>query len=141
MATTSSAKIVRKAPHSRVRVYWEVTAPVLGAVAIGGFLLNLLGQEDLFGRDFLSFDPTHNLVHVLLAALAAYFGYGGDVREGAARNAARIVGPLYLALAVAGFVDGALFGVGPLLNTHLELGENLIHVALGAWGTFVGFVE
>ncbi|HLE97918.1 MAG TPA: hypothetical protein VI997_11150 [Candidatus Thermoplasmatota archaeon] len=126
---------------SAVQKYWKITAPVLAAVAALGFLLNIIGQADLLGRDFLSFDFTHNFVHTLLAALAFFLGYGDDVGEAVARTGAKIVGVIYLVLAIVGFLDGALFGLGPFLNLHLEIGENLIHLALGGWGAFVGFLR
>lgn len=124
---------------SPTRLYWKISAPVLLAVAVLGMLLNAIGLGGLLGG-FLSFDWTHNAVHLLLAALAFYFGYG-SADLGLGRAVAIAVGGVYAALGVVGFLSAGVFGLGDVLGLHLELGENLIHLALGGWALFAGFSE
>jgi len=117
-------------------LYWKLTAPALGLVALLGFVL---GPASLLGG-FLTFDTTHNVVHLALAAVAAILGF--LVESGATQKvAARVFGVVYLGLAVAGFLSADVFGVGSLVGLHLEVGENLVHLALGAGALYVGFAE
>lgn len=124
---------------SQTRLYWKVSGPVLLAVAALGFLLNAIGLGGLLGG-FLSFDWTHNAVHLLLAGLAFAMASGG-VALGSSKTVAKLVGGVYLALGVVGFISAEIFGLGTLLGLHLELGENLIHVALGGWALWASMSE
>lgn len=96
------------------------------------------GMEETAGgvtvkaTSFLAFDWTHNVLHVVLAAVALYVGFG-PVGAAMTTNYARYFGIVYLALGVLGFFVPAL---GPL---HLELGENVIHLLIGGWGAYAGF--
>lgn len=119
-------------------LYWKITAPVLGAVAALGFVLNLLGAG-AFLPHFLEFDLAHNVVHLLLAGIAAYLGFGAP--GSLAKTMAKVVGVVYLALAAVGFLSANVFGIGSLLGLHLELGENLIHLVLGGWAAYAGFSD
>lgn len=126
-------------PAPGVRVYWKISGIALGATAVLGILLNAVGLGDLLGG-FLTFDWTHNVVHVLLAAIGISLGFG-SASAALAKNAAKLFGIVYLGLAVVGFVTANLFGVGDLLGLHLEVGENLVHLVLGGWGAYVGFSD
>jgi hypothetical protein len=114
-------------------LYARVTGFALAAVALLGIVLQL-ATNGKFIEGFLVFDWTHDLLHVALAglALAAGFAAGGAY----ARNYARVFGIVYTGLAVAGFVSGNVVG---FLGIHLELGENLVHAAIGVWGLAAGF--
>lgn len=113
-------------------LYWRVSAFALTAVALLGIILNAIGQENLLGENFLAFDWTHNILHVVLAIAAFIFGFaslGGKV----VKTFAIVFGFVYGGLGVLGFF---VHSVGPI---HLELGENLVHLLLGAWALLCGF--
>lgn len=135
-ASTTSAAKTQTAPNSAT--YWKITGPVLAAVAGLGFVLNAVGAGGLLGG-FLTFDWTHNAVHLVLAILA--FGMAYAASASLAKTGARLVGGVYVLLAISGFLSGSVFGLGDLLGLHLEVGENLIHAALGAWGLYAGFTD
>ena len=101
------------------------------AVALLGILLSAMDQEDLLGGGFLAFDWGHNIVHVALACLAFLFGFA-DLPARVVRTFAIVFGAVYGGLGLLGFF------VADLGVLHLELGENLIHLALGLWGLVAG---
>lgn len=138
MASYANAPAKTSTAASPSKTYWKITGPVLALVAVLGFLLNAIGLGDLLGG-FLTFDWTHNVVHLVLAALALYLGFAAE--PSIAKVAAQVVGGVYVVLALVGFLSGSVFGIGDALGLHLELGENLIHVALGAWGLYAGFTD
>ncbi|MHB1261546.1 MAG: hypothetical protein ACYC2H_07500 [Thermoplasmatota archaeon] len=113
-------------------VYWRVSAFALTAVALLGIVLNAMEQGTLFGADFLAFDWSHNILHVVLAGAAFLFGFG-NLPTNLVRTFAIVFGFVYAGLGVLGFFVSE---VGPI---HLELGENLVHLLLGAWGLVAGF--
>lgn len=113
-------------------VYWRLSAFALTAVALLGIVLNAMGQGDLLGADFLAFDWGHNILHVVLAGAAFLFGFG-NLPTRLVRTFAIVFGVVYAGLGVVGFFVNE---VGPI---HLELGENLVHLLLGAWGLVAGF--
>jgi hypothetical protein len=88
-----------------------------------GFLTdNLLG--------LIQFDSVHNMIHLLIAAIALYVGFGTD--DTWLSLFAEVMGFIYVLLGLAGFMNPTLFGLlGPL---HLEPLENLLHLMLGLWG-------
>lgn len=113
-------------------LYWRVSAFALTAVALLGIVLNSIGIGDLLGS-FLTFDWTHNAVHVVLAAAAFIFGFA-NVGPAMTKTFAIIFGFVYAGLGVFGFfADLSFIGLG------LELGENLVHLLLGAWALVAGF--
>lgn len=114
-------------------LYARVTGVALAAVAILGVILQI-ANDGAFVEGFLAFDWVHNSLHIGLAVLALL---AGTVASGAyARNYARAFGVVYLGLAIAGFVSADAVG---FLGIHLELGENLVHLLIGAWGIAAGF--
>lgn len=113
-------------------VYWRTSAFALTAVALLGIVLTALGQEDLLGTGFLTFDWGHNILHVVLAAAAFLFGFA-SLPATLVRTFAIVFGLVYGALGVLGFFVSDLGGF-----IHLELGENLVHILLGAWGLVAG---
>ena len=114
-------------------VYWRVSAIALAAVALLGIVLTAMDQATLLGADFLAFDWTHNILHVVLAGAAFLFAYA-NLPATLVRTFAIVFGFVYAALGVLGFFVADLGGV-----MHLELGENLVHILLGAWGLLAGF--
>lgn len=139
----SSATLTQHHPASNpagVRLYWRASGLALAAVALLGIALNATANAALLGSGFLAFDWTHNVVHVLLAAVALVLGFAA-VDVAVSKGVAKVVGLVYLGLAVVGFLSATVFGIGTLLGLHLELGENLVHLLIGGWGAYVGFSE
>jgi NO-binding membrane sensor protein with MHYT domain len=95
--------------------------------------LNAITKPDLLGADFLAFDWTHNIVHVVLAAVALYVGFMAPANL--CNLYAKTFGIVYLGLGVAGFFWNGISAT----VLHLELGENLVHIVIGAWGVTCGF--
>lgn len=129
---------------ANVDIYWKTSAIALAAVALLGIVVNLAGGNFAYTPDvsamegILVFDWTHNVVHVALAAVAGAFGFGSFSSKLSA-NAAKVVGVVYLALGVLGFVPAVTELLESSIGLGLEVGENLIHVTLGAWGAYAGF--
>jgi hypothetical protein len=113
-------------------LYWRVSAFALTAVALLGIVLTAMDQATLLGSDFLAFDWSHNVLHVVLAGAAFLFGFA-NLPANLVRTFAIVFGFVYGGLGVLGFF------VADLGIIHLELGENLVHLALGAWGLAAGF--
>ncbi len=116
-------------------LYWRVSAFALTATALLGIVLNAIDQGTLLGADFLAFDWTHNILHVVLALAAFVFGFA-NLSGTVVKAFAIIFGFVYLGLGVVGFVIGNAQSLGPIT---LELGENLVHVLLGGWALVAGF--
>jgi hypothetical protein len=131
-------------PIANLDVYWKVSAIALAAVAALGIVINILGGNYAYTpdaalmQDVLVFDWTHNVVHVALAALAGAFGFGSFSHEASA-NTAKVIGVVYIALGVLGFVPAVAGALESLIGLGLEAGENVIHLLLGAWGAYAGF--
>jgi hypothetical protein len=119
------------------RIYWRVSALVFAIWAGLGFFLVAQNRAALVGNALVA-DTPMNALHAALAlvALACALPWTPSRFVLATARAASI---FLLALAVLGFVSGRLFGLGPLAGTHLEIGENALHLALGAWGAYAAF--
>lgn len=113
-------------------IYWRVSAFALTATALLGIVLNAIDQGTLLGSNFLAFDWTHNILHVVLALAAFVFGFS-NLPGNVVKLFAIVFGFVYMGLGVLGFF---ISDVGPI---GLELGENLVHVLLGAWALTAGF--
>lgn len=123
-------------PVLNPRIYWRVSAFALSAVALLGIAVNAITGEVAGINGFLEFDWVHNILHVILAAAAFVFGFG-NVPAHLAKTFAIIFGFVYMGLGILGLAMGTsseLFGL-----IGLELGENLVHVLLGAWALAAGF--
>lgn len=124
------------------RTLWLATGALLAIVAILGFVLSATGRRALLGSTLL-FDQPHNVLHVLLAAVSLALAFI-PLADATSRRIALGFGIGYLALAVLGAFSPTLFGYGtrlgatPNARLHLEMGENLLHFALGAWAAYVG---
>lgn len=101
-------------------MYARVSGAALLLVGILGFFVG-----SLFG---IQFDLWHNVAHIAL-------GTGGLMAGVRSRMYAGVVGPVYFLLGMAGFL------VSDLGFTHLEMNENLIHLAVGAWGMLAYWME
>ena len=122
-------------PILDTRMYAKITGIALAAIALLGIVLNAVGTPDLLGANFLAFDWTHNILHVVLAAAALYVGFMGT--PNICNLYAKVFGIVYAGLGITGFVAGA--DVLKVIGLHLELGENLVHVVIGLWGIVAGF--
>jgi hypothetical protein len=133
IAPCALAHVIPMNPVMDSKMYCRVTGIALAATALLGIVLELT-TNGAFLNNFLAFDWPHDILHVVLAlgALGAGFAAGGAY----SRMYARIFGIVYTGLAVAGFVSA---GVVSFVGIHLELGENLIHLVIGAWGILAGF--
>lgn len=126
--------------------YWRISAVLLAAVAVLGLIVNAIGGNYAYVpdveamEDILVFDWAHDIVHVVLALIAVAFGFTGLRTSDASKPTAGVVGVVYLALGIAGFFGGFVDFLDDLLGLHLEAGENVLHLVLGAWGALVGFV-
>lgn len=126
--------------------YWRISAVALVAIALIGFLVNAIGGNYAYVpdvdamEDLLVFDWSHNVLHALLAVIAIVFGFTGLRTSEASKPTAGVIGVVYLLLGIAGFFGGFVDWLDDLVGLRLELGENLLHIVLGAWGAFVGFV-
>lgn len=134
-------------PLMNATLYARITGIALLAIAILGMVFSAMGDGSgrygLFcenattcegaasNNSFLAFDWTHNIVHVVLAGIALYVGFAatGNI----ATLYAKVFGIVYAGLGVTGFFATDL-GI-----LHLELGENLVHLLVGAWGIVAGF--
>ena len=121
-------------PVLNTRNYAKFTGIVIAAVALVGIILNAIGNPDVLGANFLAFDWTHNILHVVLAAAGLYVGFAGT--DALCTLYARVFGVVYLLLGITGFF---WTGVSATM-LHLELGENLLHALVGAWGCAAGFL-
>jgi hypothetical protein len=118
-------------PIWNTRMYAKITGYAVAAVALLGIILNSMGSPNLLGENFLAFDWTHNIVHVVLAAIALYVGFAAT--DAMCTMYAKAFGVVYTLLGVTGFF------VADLGILHLELGENLVHLVIGGWGVVAGF--
>lgn len=139
-------------PLMSPRIYAQVTGIALAAIALLGIVLSTMGQGGHAGifcqeavfcegeaaeSSFLGFDWTHNVVHVLLAAVALFVGFSSKRHRAA--TYAKVFGTVYVALAIVGFIPPVANLLDTLLALHLELGENLVHLLIGGWGVVTGF--
>jgi len=80
--------------------------------------------------------PTHNIIHLVSAALALYFGFAAS--EAAAITFSRVFGIVYLLLGVAGFAGLNMIGGANVLM--LGLADNIVHILLGVVFIIAGFI-
>ncbi len=110
------------------KLYAQVTGVVL--IILG--ILGLFVARRLLG---LNSDIAEDVIHILAGAVALYAGFGTR-SDGPAIQYARVFGPIYLILGILGFVLPRVFG---LLPSGLNVLDNIVHLALGAWGIYAGY--
>ncbi|MEA3199694.1 MAG: hypothetical protein QOE90_1122 [Thermoplasmata archaeon] len=120
-------------------LFWRASALLLVALTALGVWLESIHRAVQLGG-YWGFDRAGDILHGALALLAIAFATG-LVPERVSRPAAGWTGVALLGLATLGFLSGRLFGLGPLVGLHLELAENVAHLALGAWAVRIGFAE
>ena len=102
-----------------MRRFWGVVLLLVGIVGL------LLGDWLLLG--ILNIDIFEDIVHLLTGGLLAYMGFGRT--EGSVvRSLVLVLGVVYLAVGLLGFVVPMVFG---LIPDGYTVFDNLLHLALG----------
>lgn len=117
--------------------YFRISGIALAAVAVLGIIMSAVNKGG-FIDGFLEFDWTHNIVHILLAAIGILLGFG-NIASSVVKTFAIVLGAVYVVLGVVGFISVDAFILGGL-GFHLELGENLVHLIIGAYGLTAGLM-
>jgi Domain of unknown function (DUF4383) len=113
----------------------KILGVVLAVVGIAGFL-----KHDLLG---LHLTAIHNIVHLLTAAIALYFGFYGS--DAAARTFCQVIGAIYLLLGLVGFI--APNAMASIIRVHTATGsasltpDNVVHLLVGGVFLIVGFLR
>ena len=118
--------------------YARLTGIVLLLTGIVGIASLQSGFIGLIAPDFLLWDQAHNALHIVLGLIALYVGFAprpalSPILYGKA------FGVIYVLLAGIGFASPTVLGVGTTMGLHLETGENLLHLLVGAVGLLAGF--
>ncbi|HYI46015.1 MAG TPA: DUF4383 domain-containing protein [Actinomycetota bacterium] len=109
------------------RSYAKIVGVVVLLVGVVGLIMGD-PEDGLLG---FNIDLTEDIVHLATGGLLAYVGFsGGDAQ---AKQIVMVIGVVYLAVGVLGFVLPGLFG---LLPTELAVQDNILHLVLGVLGIF-----
>ena len=109
----------------------KIFGVVLLLVGIAGF-----AKSDLLGMHLTGI---HNVVHILTAVIALYFGFAGTAS--AARTFCLVFGAIYLLLGVLGFVAPGI--VATIIGVGRDAGlgpDSIVHLLLGAIFLIVGLM-
>ncbi len=114
----------------------KTVCKILGVVLV---LLGIVGfiKPDLAG---LHLTTIHNVVHLLIAAIALYIGFMGS--DSQARTFNQVFGVIYLLLGILGFVVPDT--VASIIQAHSAEGmviDNVVHLLIGAVCAVVGFMR
>ncbi len=115
------------------RIYAQIIGVVLLLVGVVGLVLG-----NVVWLGILNVDIVEDIVHLITGGLLAYVGFG-RVDQALTRMVVGVLGIIYLAVGVLGFVVPMVFGLIPHGYTVFD---NLLHLVLGilsiavAW--FVG---
>jgi hypothetical protein len=113
----------------------KILGIVLALVGIAGFL-----KHDLLGTHLTTI---HNIVHLLTAAVALYFGFYGS--DSGARAFCQVFGVIYLLLGIVGFIAPNI--VANIIQSDSVTGsenltpDNIVHLLLGAVFLIVGLLR
>jgi len=113
----------------------KIFGVVLLLVGIAGFL-----KHDLLG---MHLTRIHNIVHLLTAVIAFYFGFSGT--DASARAFCQVFGVIYLLLGIGGFAAPDV--IAKVIQSHAETGaenlmpDNIVHLLLGAVFLIVGLLR
>jgi len=115
-----------------VRLYAKVVGVTVIIIGIAGLLL---GEKSLLG--VLNIDLAEDGIHLLTGGLLAYAGFAArDIRQ--VRAIVGGIGIAYLAVGLIALGEPTFFGLVP--SGYRTVLDNLIHLALGVLGIYVGFV-
>jgi hypothetical protein len=135
------------AESSPARLYCLLVGGVLVIAGIIGFFYEAsfavgddIRSDKVF--DILAVNGWHNLVHISIGALLLL------AAGSAARGAALLVGALYIALAILGFIATGDGGIGFIAEDNVLIrlvpvnnDDNWLHVILGVTGLLAGFAS
>jgi hypothetical protein len=114
---------------------------VTRTTTFGGAFLVVVGLLGFAAPNFmgLHLSALHNVVHLLLGAVAIYFGL--KATPAGARTFCVVFGALYGLLGLAGFVAGGPDHIFTIIPGALVLGtmDHLVHLILGAIFLSVGW--
>jgi hypothetical protein len=102
----------------------------LGSVLVLVGVLGFVMPSPLVG--LFEVNTLHNIIHLASGAVTLLVASQGI---GAMRTWGRIFGLIYLAVAIAGFVEPSLYGL-----MHVNMPDNLLHVGLAAIFLYIGFL-
>lgn len=108
-----------------------------GFAQVNGILTLLLGVLGFVypNLGLFTLATNHTYLHLLIAVVSLYFGFGNASAD-ATMMFAKIFGVVYLLLGVLGFLN-----LGILATFGLSLWLNVVHILLGAWGAYAGFMN
>src|SRR5712664_998598 len=109
-----------------------VVGIVFVLVGILGFIPALVPGGALLG--IFAVNALHSIVHLLVGILGVAAAY-----TGLPRLYNRVIGIVYLALAVLGFIPVLIINGALLSLVSINLADNLLHLVVGAALTYVGF--
>lgn len=114
-----------------VRAYGKIIGIALLLLGLAGLALG----DQLIG--LLNIELFEDIVHLAIGAVLAFIGFG--LRDNAmAKTLATVIGASLLLVGVVGFISPGLFGLLPKVGyTWLD---NVVHLALGALGVYVGMM-
>lgn len=118
--------------------YFRLTGVLLGVLAVLGIVVRAANNGEFLG-EFLAFDWTHNVLHILLAAVAVLLGWG-NIAPSVTKMFAIVLGSVYIVLGGVGFIPVVADWLGSTLELHVELVENIVHILIGLYGLVVGLV-
>lgn len=110
------------------KLYAQVVGVVLLVLGVAGFVTkSLLGVETT---------AVHNLIHLISGGWGAYAGFANGL--GGPKTFAQVFGVIYTVVGVLGFVSA---GTLSSLGVHVNSTYNIIHIAVGLWGVWAGFMS
>ena len=110
------------------RVFAQIVGVVLLLLGVLGLLL---GDQLLLG--LVNIDIVEDIIHLLTGGILAYVGFG-QRDEGLARNVVIGLSVIYLLVGLLGFILPNMAG---LIPHEYTVGDDIIHLVLGALGLLV----
>lgn len=114
------------------RTFTIVIGILFLVVGVLGFIPALVFGDKLLG--IFAVDVMHNLIHLLVGAfgVAAYYW-------GRSKLYCQVLGIVYLAVGLLGFVPALVFGDKLLGIFAVNVADNLLHLVVGAGAAYLGF--
>ncbi len=104
---------------------------IAGIVALG---LAAMGLGGISIPGVLMGETSSIAMYAVLGALGLYAGFAHDHEGEFAHHATRLMGLAYLALGIVGFLMPGLIGM------QGDTGRNILHLALGLAGSYIGYL-
>ncbi len=115
-----------------VRLYAKIVGVTIILIGVVGLLL---GDKSLLG--VLNIDIAEDGIHLLTGGLLAYAGFAARSLR-VVRAIVGGIGIAYLVVGIVAFSRPMFFGLIP--SGYKTVLDNLIHLTLGVFGIFVGFL-